>query len=486
MTPAAAQPTWQKQLQTQANAFWAALTQPHASITMRDDQRRARLTAALSFILMFTYGPALPSIGIELVSLLALTSFIGAYFVARSRWYNVAPILIIVGNLVLFTDRIVKVPDWSNEILLVYLVFVYPPLLIAAVVMRPRWFLVLAVAHVPPFIMLYTTLAPSLGQTDRGSSIASFILTLTLLILGTFIQEYYFVRPQLAEVEQARKALQARNQSLEDANREVRNFSYIVAHDLRAPLVTISEFSKEIAMDIETLRPIFASNKDALPTEAAQQISQSLDHSLPEAVEFVGASATRLNYMIDELLKLARAGQRNFSFERVPLGEVVAQALATYQITIANEQVAVTLGTLPTVTGDRLALQQMIGNLIDNAIKYRKAQGPHSLAIQAQDNGDHTMISVVDNGRGIQATDHEKVFQLFRRAGNTADVGGAGLGLSYVQALVQRHGGRIWFTSVLGQGSTFFISLPHEIPTSTDSHANGASKATAATATATT
>jgi signal transduction histidine kinase len=123
---------------------------------------------------------------------------------------------------------------------------------------------------------------------------------------------------------------------------------------------------------------------------------------------------------------------------------------------------------LPTVLSDRLALEQVFGNLVDNAVKYRAPGRPPRIAIRARpDRTGSVLIEIEDNGRGIGEQDHERVFDLFRRAGSQ-DQPGEGIGLAHVRALVRRLGGQITMTSELGVGTTFRVRLPRTLQTKTE------------------
>jgi signal transduction histidine kinase len=455
------------------SAFWAWVTEPHASIVSADARRRARLSAGMCLLVAVIFLSSLFAITRTPFAIGAALTLVASYFVARGPWAQAGVVVLIVGNLMISLERILLVTNWQSEALTTYQVFWYAPLAVVAVVLRPKWVVALIVAHVPLVVWLLSTIGPQLGRRDFGASIGSFTIIGSLFILGAYIQEYYFVRPQLDELHQAQKALQARNQALEDANREVRDFSYIVAHDLRAPLVTISEFAKEIRYELDTLRPaLHQLDQAAAPADGAAASADSAEQAairaawqtnLPQALGFIDSSSKQLNEMIEALLSLARSGQRNFQFEQMRLADVVRDALAAHQLRISEQSVTVDTTIAPTalVRADRVALLQVLGNLIDNALKYSRNDAPNQLHIRAVRDDEKTTISVQDHGRGIRTEDYGKVFQPFRRAGNIGDVEGIGLGLSYVQTLVQRHGGRIWFDSVVGQGTTFHISLPH-------------------------
>ena len=116
-------------------------------------------------------------------------------------------------------------------------------------------------------------------------------------------------------------------------------------------------------------------------------------------------------------------------------------------------------GALPAIVSDRVAIEQILSNLIENAVKYRHPSRPVAVKVSGGSSGDRAWIEVADNGRGIDPRDHERVFDLFRRSG-TQDQPGEGIGLAHVRALAYRLGGTITLRSALGEGATFRVSLP--------------------------
>ena len=162
------------------------------------------------------------------------------------------------------------------------------------------------------------------------------------------------------------------------------------------------------------------------------------------------------------VLNLSRAGSRELHFEpfntEVPVQDIM-QSL-THQLT--EHQATVQIASLAGIHADRTAIEQILGNLLSNVIKYLEPGRPGEIAVTAEQHDEVTTFHVQDNGRGIAADDLSKVFELFRRVGRQ-DTQGEGMGLTYVQTLVRRHGGEIWCKSTLGVGTTFTFTLSHEL-----------------------
>ena len=126
---------------------------------------------------------------------------------------------------------------------------------------------------------------------------------------------------------------------------------------------------------------------------------------------------------------------------------------------LAEANAEIRVAPLPSLFSDRLALEQIFSNLIDNAIKYLKPGVPGKIAVRGRTKLGFAVFEISDNGRGIDSKDHQRIFDLFRRAG-VQDKPGQGIGLAHVRALVRRLGGTMSVASELGQGSTFTVTLP--------------------------
>ena len=262
-----------------------------------------------------------------------------------------------------------------------------------------------------------------------------------------------------AELAHASRSLQEREADLREANDEAQRFAYIVSHDLRSPLVNIMGFTSELeALREDTFRRLEAlrgPNADAADKKADGQLSADFD----EAISFIRTSISKMDRLINAILKLSREGRREFKPERVDMTALLEaiKANATIQAEAANA--VITTSRLPAVASDRLALEQIFSNLVENAIKYLRPGVPGQIEITGRAAGPNNIYDVRDNGRGIDSKDRERIFELFRRAG-TQDKPGEGIGLAHVRARVRRLGGTITLTSAPGKGSTFSVVLP--------------------------
>jgi signal transduction histidine kinase len=277
----------------------------------------------------------------------------------------------------------------------------------------------------------------------------------------------------------ARDALSTLNAGLEDRvrertatlaqlNLEVQRFAYVVTHDLRAPLVNIMGFTSELEASIADLRGLL-DQSDALGTSTDPVIvhaRRAIAEDLPEAIGFIRSSTRKMDGLINAILKLSREGRRQLKPESLDLRDLVAGSVATVQHQLAEAGGSIHIDVdVPALLQDRMSLDTIIGNLLDNAVKYRAAGRPLRIDVTAASTaGGRVILKIADNGRGIAPQDQERVFELFRRAGPT-DAPGEGIGLAHVRALVRNLGGEVALRSVLDAGTTFTIILPRELRT---------------------
>jgi signal transduction histidine kinase len=246
---------------------------------------------------------------------------------------------------------------------------------------------------------------------------------------------------------------------IEQANEEIKTFAYTVSHDLRAPLVSIKGFSEEIKRTIAEGRSFLTKYVPTLSEEDKKIYSAIFEHDITEAVGFMGASVSRMDFLLESVLKLSRLGRSELKPEPVHMEQLVHSLLKTLAHQIESHRAQVTVGALPDMVIDKTAIERIFGNLLDNALKYLEPSRPGKIEIKAEQNAEEIIFTIRDNGRGIDTEDTKRVFELFRRAGKQ-DIPGEGMGLTYVKTLVKRLGGRIWCESELGVGTAFSFSLP--------------------------
>ena len=263
----------------------------------------------------------------------------------------------------------------------------------------------------------------------------------------------------ITDRKRADEKIQRYSAQLAETNEELKRFTYIVSHDLRAPLLSLRGFSGELRRSLEAVRRPVESVLDNLDEPERGATMQALDEAVPEALGFIESSVTRMDHLIGALLRLSRVGYREFHMEELDIRQLLDETLRALAHQIESHKVELKIGPLPRITSDRTAMEQIFGNLLDNAVKYLDPQRPGQIEVVAQETAEGVEFEVRDNGRGIAEEDMDKVFAPFRRAG-PQDVPGEGMGLAYVRALLHRLGGTIECQSELGVGTTIRFVLP--------------------------
>lgn len=292
-----------------------------------------------------------------------------------------------------------------------------------------------------------------------------------LLLLAVAVTSLLTVLGYTRSLARADRELRELNESLEDqvqvrtsdlsrANEEIQRFAYIVSHDLRSPLVNVMGFTAELEAGTRSLADLVdraEAEASAILTDEAREAARV---DLPEAIGFIRTSTERMDRLINAILKLSREGRRVITPEPLSMVRVIDTIRETLQHRLDERgaELLVT-GQLPSLFSDRTAIEQVFGNVIENAVKYLDAGRPGRIEVRGRVAGDRAVFEIADNGRGIDPRDHARIFDLFRRSG-AQDQPGEGIGLAHVRALTYRLGGIIDVASELGQGATFRITLP--------------------------
>jgi PAS domain S-box-containing protein len=248
---------------------------------------------------------------------------------------------------------------------------------------------------------------------------------------------------------------------------ELRQFTYIVSHDLRAPLINIRWFVKQLESAVEMLRPAIENGLELLPAHERQAAAEILAGNLPESLQFINSSVGTMNNLIERVLKLSRVGRVELFFQDIDMNELMDRVLDTFAHEIQRLGATVEVRALPKVTADMTAMEQIVGNLLGNAIKYRDPARRLEIAVSGNRFPDETVFVIRDSGSGVDQADLSRIFHAFERVGRQ-DAPGEGMGLAYVRTLVRRHGGRIWCESEPGAGSSFTFTIAHDLKNETE------------------
>lgn len=285
----------------------------------------------------------------------------------------------------------------------------------------------------------------------------------------------FLIAKYVSELMRSREEVDSLNRGLEErvnertrdlirANQEIQRFAYIVTHDLRAPLVNIMGFLSEFEASLKPIERYVLANGATLQDTEIKEARLAVEEDLPEAIGFIRSSTRKMDQLINAILKISRDGRRKLQAEKVDLKELLATAAASVQHQVSAVDGEIDVDVQPfTVISDRISLDQILGNLFDNAVKYQMKGRPLQLSARILPQGRGLVrVDICDNGRGIAEDDLERVFELFRRAGDQ-DQQGEGIGLAHVRSLIRNLGGDITVTSELGKGSTFQLTLPTDL-----------------------
>jgi PAS domain S-box-containing protein len=225
-------------------------------------------------------------------------------------------------------------------------------------------------------------------------------------------------------------------EELARSNVELERFAYIASHDLQEPMRTVQSFAQLLERDC----------------------GGNLPGSAVESLGFITSGVKRMRTLINDLLAYSRVGSQGAAFGPADCGEICANVLEALKASIESSRAEIAVEALPVVIGDATQLGQIFQNLLVNAIKFRGERTPR-IHVSAKETSCEWIFSVKDNGIGIAPEYFERVFIIFQRLHTIEEYSGTGIGLAICKKIAERHGGRIWIESVVGEGSTFHFSI---------------------------
>jgi signal transduction histidine kinase len=252
----------------------------------------------------------------------------------------------------------------------------------------------------------------------------------------------------------AKKALKLANEQLENlvkertqdlevaldnvrlANDDLEQFAYNASHDLRQPLRMISSY-------IQLLK---------------RRYSNDLDEVAMEYIDFAYNGAIQAQKLVNDLLQYAQVGVNANDFELLNLNQILENVLINLRTEIRVIEPEIIISDLPNIWGVKTLVIQLFQNLIHNALKFKSSEKA-KIQIRFTEKKNHFLFEVKDNGLGISKKEHHSIFDLFSRSVSHESIKGTGLGLSMCKKIVLKHDGKIWLTSEVGSGSSFFFSL---------------------------
>ncbi len=227
-------------------------------------------------------------------------------------------------------------------------------------------------------------------------------------------------------------------QKLEESNESLKNFAYVASHDLQEPLRMIHGFGQLLEME----------NKDNLDDESKQYI------------HFMTDAASRMSKLLNDLLDYSTLGKGFENPEEIQLDAVLEDVKNNLKLKLEETGTKLLYDALPSVAGFHSLLAQLFQNIISNGIKFQKKANVPEIKISTKTEGNFYYITIADNGIGIEEENISKIFGIFNRLHKKTEFKGSGIGLATCKKIVEKHGGKIWVTSVYGEGTTFHFTLP--------------------------
>lgn len=242
----------------------------------------------------------------------------------------------------------------------------------------------------------------------------------------------------MSVIESAQNALKRQSEELSRSNAELERFAYIASHDLQEPLRMVGSYTQLLA----------------------RRYQDKLDKDANDFIHYAVDGAKRMQQLIDDLLAYSRVSRAGQPFKTCELERVFGRARENLEFAIREAKAEITSEALPVIRGDESQLIQVFQNLIGNAIKFRRVDARLHVHVGARCADGEWVLSIADNGIGIDPRYNEKIFVIFQRLHGKQDFPGTGIGLAICRRIIERHGGRIWVEPQKQQGSIFYFTLP--------------------------
>lgn len=287
------------------------------------------------------------------------------------------------------------------------------------------------------------TINPGHWRRTLPVVILGLLLSILMGILAWFIASQplklqRLINERTASLAQSNQELEKRSKQLQLSNDELEQFAYIASHDLQEPLRMVTGFL----------------------TKLQKSYDHKLDDKGRQYIFFAVDGATRMRSIIIDLLEYSRIGGSKEPLASIDLEKLINEVRDLQHDLIESSAAQLFTYSLPTIIGYRTSLLLVFANLINNAIKYSREQVPPVITISAIDRDTHWEIAVQDNGIGIEEEYYDRIFALFQRLHAVDEYSGTGMGLAIVKKIIEQQGGSIRLTSVVNEGSTFYIRLP--------------------------
>jgi signal transduction histidine kinase len=404
---------------------------------------------ALSTIVnLFLVPPDFPRSEIVIQSILILLTFATPVFLLRRGYFRITVIIIIAIFMVLVSASIFESNLRAKAESLAF--FTIGILLAGLLVGRTAMLITFTISAGVVLFFVFNEMDLTL-RLDYIAVAGNFILLngLVAIFVNSFgialrnalqasLQREEDLKVEITQRKQAEEKISALNQELQKQVAELERFTYTVSHDLRNPLVTIKGFLGMLNRDLEDNRP----------------------DKIQNDFQRIAGATEKMDALLKDLLELSRIGRLVNPPVEIDSVRLIQDALENVDTSIRSRNVVVNIAPeLPPLYGDRIRLREVFENLIDNAAKYIGEQTDPVIEIGVREQAGEQAFFVKDNGMGIEARYHTRIFGLFEKLNPTIE--GTGIGLALIKRIIETHGGKIWVESEgLGKGSTFCFTIP--------------------------
>ena len=427
-----------------------------AALQTPGERKRARLSAALLFfVTLLTLADPLSALLIRgrlstgnLYSLLLAALLALAYLLSRTRYFAAgASLALVVLSLIGYAFAV------SDGTGLTLLSLIFTALILSSVLLNSLGTVILLGLNCLAILLLAPRIYPPEGEVNAGT-LLGFVLAIGACAVIVSIFRDQLERDRLADVTAANaelrqlqlsleKRVEERTRELEAKNHELESFAYSVSHDLKAPLRGIDGYSQLLAQD-------YAGRLDQEGLEFLRNIQRAVNS---------------MHHLIDDLLAYSRMQRREWTASPVQLAGLVGKVVDEMLLACEGDQPVIRT-EIPdaTIYVDSDGLAQALRNLLSNAIKFSCKSAQPYIEIAGQEDAETITLSVKDNGIGFDMKYHDRIFGIFQRLERPEEYPGTGIGLALVRGSMERMGGQVWAESAPGQGATFYLRIPRQIP----------------------
>jgi len=280
------------------------------------------------------------------------------------------------------------------------------------------------------------------AKTLRWQKIALLSLIIGIIVFSFLLllvnRQKNQINVNMKKLTTVNETIKLQNEALNAKNNDLKEFAYVASHDLKTPLRTIGSFAGLLKMKY----------KDKLDAEGI------------EFTNFIIDGSSKLQILLDDLLKFATIGSQNLPIGKINLNEIIESVKSNLQVVIEENDAAINTSNLPTIMSSETEMIQLFQNLINNAIKFRKSDVSPIINIDSYKEADRIIININDNGIGIPDSMKDHVFNVFKRGEGTEKIAGTGIGLSICKKIIDKNGGQIWIDKKYDAGTSFKISFP--------------------------